>query len=341
MGQPFLRPVIVVALATALAGCLVQDSVETYVGPTMGSTYSVKYVRTEQGPAPEQMQRETEAFLAELDAQVSTYRPDSDIQRFNAAPAGTCMPMADSVLAMVSEAAALSDLSQGALDLTIAPLLDAWGFGPNVREERVPTEQDLASARERVGYQHLSIVDGELCKSAPVVLDFNSIAAGYAVDRVSAHLEELGVRSYLVEITGELKAVGVKPDGSPWRIAIEAPVEGERTAQQIIELDDYSISTSGDYRNYFERDGKRFSHTIDPASGVPIQHALASVTVADPSALRADALSTVLLVLGPERGMAFAEREGIAAFFVTREEQAFITTSTDAFERLFGAGADQ
>lgn len=341
MRPNLFRPVIVVALATALTGCFVQDTVEVYVGPTMGSTYSVKYVRSGDLPGPDELQRETDAFLAQLDAQVSTYRPDSDVQRFNAAPADSCMAMPDSVLAMVADAQELSVKSQGALDLTVAPLLELWGFGPGGAEERIPSEDELAAVRQRVGFDHLRL-DGEaLCKTADVRLDFNSIAAGYAVDRVSARLEELGVSSYLVEITGELKARGMKPDGSPWRIGIEAPVEGERTAQRIIDLDGFSISTSGDYRNYFELDGKRFSHTVDPSTGAPIQHRLASVTVADPSALRADGLSTVLLVLGPERGMAFAQREGVAAFFVTRKDQAFITTTTEAFDRLFGVGASQ
>ncbi len=341
MQQTLLRPVIAVALATALTGCLFQDPVEAYGGPTMGSTYSVKYVRSAGAAAPEQLKRETDGILSELDAQLSTYRPDSLIEQFNASPAGTCLPMPAPVLQLVAAGEAMAEESQGALDLTVGPLLDLWGFGPRSKGEQVPSAEEIAETRRRVGYQHLLIEGDELCKTVDLQVDFNAIAAGYAVDRVAQHLEASGVSSYLVEITGELKAKGKKPDGSAWRIAIEAPREGERTAQTIIELDGYSISTSGDYRNYYERDGKRYSHTVDPATARPIEHRLASVTVADRSALRADGLSTMLMVFGPERGMEFAERQGIPAFFVIRENQEFVTTRTEAFERLFGAGDKQ
>jgi len=152
---------------------------------------------------------------------------------------------------------------------------------------------------------------------------------------------ELGVTSYMVEVTGELKAAGKKPDGQPWRIGLEAPQDGQRVAQRVLAVDGYGISTSGDYRNYFEEEGRRYSHTLDPLTGAPITHKLAAVTVVDKSTLRADGLSTVLMVMGTERGLAFAERMGIAAFFVTREGDAFVTQTTQAFEQLFAAGDEQ
>lgn len=335
------RPVIAVALAAALTGCLFQDKVESFAGPTMGSTYTVKYVRSE-GVAPkEKLQLETEAILDKLDRELSTYRSDSDVERFNALPAGSCEAMPTSVLELVKAGERFSHESDGALDLTVEPLLNLWGFGPQGRVERVPTAAELDEARTLVGHQHLHVDGEKLCKDVASQLDFNSIAAGYAVDLVAERLQQLGVRSYLVEITGELKAEGRKPDGSPWRIAIEAPHDDERVAQRVIELDGYSVSTSGDYRNYFERDGKRYSHTLDPQTGAPIEHRLAAVTVIVPSAMRADGLSTLLMVLGPERGLAFAEQHAIAAFFVTREENEFVSKSTVAFDELFGAGAEQ
>lgn len=335
------QPVIAVALAAALTGCLFQDEVESFAGPTMGSTYTVKYVRSE-GVAPrEELQAQTEAILSKLDRELSTYRSDSDVERFNALPAGSCETMPASVLELVEAGGRLSQESDGSLDLTVEPLLNLWGFGPQGRVERVPTTAELDEARKLVGHQHLRIEGERLCKDVASQLDFNSIAAGYAVDRVVERLHELGVRSYLVEITGELKAEGRKPDGSPWRIAIEAPHDDERVAQRVIELDGYSVSTSGDYRNYFEQDGKRYSHTLDPQTGAPIEHRLAAVTVIDPSAMLADGLSTLLMVLGPERGLAYAEQHAIAAFFVTREGQQFVSKSTTAFDELFGAGAEQ
>ena len=336
-----IQPVIAVALAAALTGCLFQDKVESFAGPTMGSTYTVKYVRSQQVAPQEQLQRATDEILAELDQQLSTYRADSDIERFNALPAGSCEAMPVAVLELVQAGELLAQESAGALDLTVEPLLNLWGFGPHGKGERIPTAEEIASARQQVGHRYLRIEQDRLCKDAEVQVDFNSIAAGYAVDKVVERLQELGVDSYLVEITGELKAQGRKPDGSPWRIAIEAPRDDERVAQEIIELDGQSVSTSGDYRNYFERDGVRYSHTLDPQTGAPIVHRLAAVTVVDPSALRADGLSTVLMVMGPERGLLYAAERNIAAFFVIREGQNFVSKSTAAFDEAFGAGVKQ
>lgn len=337
MPTAIIKPVIAVALAAALTGCLFSEPLETFGGPTMGSTYTVKYVRASGAPKPGEMQIEVEAFLKELDGQMSTYRNDSDIERFNQAPAGTCQQMAEPVLQLVRYGEELSQMSGGAFDLTLEPLLNLWGFGPKGQSEKVPSAAALAEVRQRVGHRHLRIDGSQLCKDAAVEVDFNAIAAGYAVDRMGELLEARGVRSYMVEATGELKAVGRKPDGSPWRIALEEPRDDQRVAQRIIELDGYGVSTSGDYRNYFEENGQRYSHTLDPLTGAPINHRLAAVTVVVPSALHADGLSTVLLVLGPDRGYAYAEREQIAAFFINRDDEGFSTRSTPAFDALFGA----
>ncbi len=336
-----LQPVIAVALAAALAGCWFSERVEEFGGPTMGSTYSVKYVRGSGAADPETLQNETEAILAEVDQQMSTYRDDSVISTFNRAPAGTCMPVPAALLELVRAGEQLAAESDGAFDLTLEPLLNLWGFGPQARVERVPSSAQLAEARRHTGHQHLHIDGRQLCKDVDLQIDLNSIAAGYTVDRIAAHLRERGLRSYLVNVTGELTAAGRKPDGQPWRIAIEAPRDDQQVAQRILQLDGYGISTSGDYRNYFEEDGIRYSHTLDPRTGAPIRHKLASVTVADLSTLRADGLSTLLMVLGPERGLAYAERAGIAAFFVTREGEGFVTQTTAAFEQLFAAGDEQ
>ena len=333
-----LRPVIAVSLLAALTGCWFSEPVEEFGGPTMGSTYTVKYVRSKDSPSVELLKRETDAILAEVDVQMSTYRDDSAIEQFNHAPAGTCQAMPDGVLELVDAGRVLHEQSQGAFDLTLEPLLNLWGFGPKARAEKVPTAEQLTAARARVGMQHLRRDGQQLCKEVDVQVDFNSIAAGYAVDKLVQHFTELGVTSYMVEVTGELKAAGKKPDGQPWRIGLEAPQDGQRVAQRVLAVDGYGISTSGDYRNYFEEEGQRYSHTLDPLTGAPITHKLAAVTVVDKSTLRADGLSTVLMVMGTERGLAFAERMGIAAFFVTREGDAFVTQTTQAFEQLFAAG---
>jgi thiamine biosynthesis lipoprotein len=335
MSYLLLKPFIAASLLVALAGCRFSDRVEEFAGPTMGSTYSIQYVRSQDTPSLDLLKGETDAILAEVDLQLSTYRNDSLIELFNQAPAGSCQAVPAEVRQLVEAGRLLHQQSRGAFDLTLGPLLNLWGFGPQARAEKVPVAELLAAARARTGMQHLRIEGESLCKDADVQLDFNGIAAGYAVDRIVQRLEALGVGSYLVEVTGELKATGRKPDGQPWRIGLEAPQEGPHIAQRVLALDGYGLSTSGDYRNYFEEDGRRYSHTLDPATGAPVTHKLAAVTVADKSALRADGLSTVLMVLGPERGLAFAERQGIAAFFVTRQGEGFVTRSTSAFEQLF------
>lgn len=323
-------------LAALLSGC--GEQVVELSGPTMGSHYSLKYVTGEGVPAPEVVKPEIERMLAEIDQQMSTWRSDSDLALFNRQPAGSCRAMPAAVLELVRAGDELSRVSDGAFDLTVQPLLELWGFGAQSRGERVPAAAEIAAVQARVGHHHLRIEGGQLCKDAEVQLSLDSLGAGYAVDLIAARLNALGVARYLLDITGEIKAAGHKPDGTPWRIAIEAPRDDQQVAQKVIALDGLGVSTSGDYRNYFEQDGQRYSHTLDPQSGAPISHRLASVTVIDPQALRADGLSTLLMVLGPERGMAFAEREQIAAFFVTRQADGFVTHSSPAFARQFDGG---
>lgn len=336
-----LRPVIAVACAAVLAGCQYSDPLETFSGPTMGSTYSIKYVRSSGVADAPSLQSGVERILAELDAQVSTWRDDSLVEAFNRAPAGTCMAMPADVLEMVRVGEGLSLQSNGAFDLTLEPLLNLWGFGPRSRSEQVPDAEAIAAVLAQTGQRHLHIDAGQLCKDIDLQLDFNSIAAGHAVDLIASWLEQQGVSSYLVEATGELKARGRKPDGSPWRIAIEAPLDDQRVAQKVLALDGYGVSTSGDYRNYFEEDGRRYSHTLDPRSGQPISHRLAAVTVLHRSTLLADGLSTLLMVLGPEEGADWAERQGIAAFFVTREGDGFVSHATSAFAALQAAQGEK
>ncbi|WP_447789122.1 FAD:protein FMN transferase [Pseudomonas farris] len=330
------RWVGLVVLVGVMSGCGNGDSLERFDGPTMGSRYSIQYVRHTSTPGPKAVQSEVENILAEVDRQFSTYRSDSDTERFNALPAGRCQVMPGPVLELIRVGEQLSSQSDGAFDLTVEPLLNLWGFGPQSREEKVPTADALALTRQRVGYGHLRIDGDRLCKDAPVEVDFNSLAAGYAVDRIASRLEALGIDSYLAEATGELKAAGHKPDGSAWHVALEEPRDDQQVAERIIAVDGYGVSTSGDYRNYFQQNGQRYSHTFDARTGAPVLHTLASVTVIHPSALMADGLSTLLLILGPERGWDYAETHDIGAFFVIRADTGFVTRTNQAFERLAG-----
>ncbi|MCU0121244.1 FAD:protein FMN transferase [Pseudomonas sp. B2M1-30] len=327
-------------LMAILPGCGNSDAMESFGGPTMGSTYSIKYVRHAGLADAEQVRSEVEAILGEVDRQMSTYRSDSDIERFNALPANRCQTMSAPVLELIRVGEQLSEQSEGAYDLTVEPLMNLWGFGPQGREEKVPSPAALAETRQRVGYRHLRIEGDQLCKDAAVEVDFNSIAAGYAVDTIAARLEAMGIHDYLAEATGELKASGKKLDGSPWRIALEEPRDDQQVAERIISVDGYGVSTSGDYRNYFQQDGRRYSHTFDARTGAPVLHNLASVTVIHPSALMADGLSTLLLILGPEAAWDYAEKHDIGAFFVIRADTGFVTRTSQAFERLSGGKTD-
>jgi thiamine biosynthesis lipoprotein len=330
------RKGFVLALFVALSGCGNGDSMESFGGPTMGSTYSIKYVRTEELPAPQAVQVEVEKILADVDRQMSTYRSDSDIERFNDLPANRCQTMPAPILELVRVGEQLSLQSEGSYDLTVEPLMNLWGFGPQAREEKVPSTEALTHAMQRVGHTHLRIDGDQLCKDTAIDVDFNSIAAGYTVDTIAAKLESMGIHNYLAEVTGELKAAGKKLDGSPWKIALEEPRADQQVAERIINVDGYGVSTSGDYRNYFEQDGHRYSHTFDARTGAPITHNLASVTVINPSTLMADGLSTLLLILGPERGWDYAQKHNIGAFFVIRADTGFVTRANQAFERQSG-----
>ena len=327
-------------LAGFLAGCGSGDSMESFGGPTMGSSYSIKYVRRANLPAPAKVRSEVEKILAEVDRQMSTYRSDSEISRFNELPAGRCQTVAAPILELLRVGEQLARQSEGSYDLTVEPLMNLWGFGPQGRQEKVPSAAALDEVRQRVGYQHLRINGEQVCKDAAVEVDFNSIAAGYAVDTIAARLDAMGIHDYLAEATGELKAKGKKLDGSPWRIALEEPRDDQQVAERIIDVDGYGISTSGDYRNYFLQDGRRYSHTFDARTGAPVLHDLASVTVIHPSALMADGLSTLLLILGPERAWDYAEKHEIGAFFVIRADTGFVVRTSTAFERLNGAKTD-
>jgi len=256
--------------------------------------------------------------------------------------------MSANVLKLFTFAQTLNQESQGAYDITLLPALSLWGFGPSGRVIKNPSGEQLAALRSRVGMQHIyseTAPDGttSLCKNSDSTIEFNSIAAGYAVDRISKYLETKGINRFLVEVTGELRAKGKKPDGSPWRIALEAPISNARMAQRIISLDGMAASTSGDYRDYYEENGVRYSHTLDPRTLSPVTHKLASVSVIADKALQADGLSTLLMVLGPQRGYDFAVQHQISALFVISngaqnkdtKERTFTVRTTPVFKNAF------
>lgn len=331
---------LALAAGCVLAACARPPSPETFRGDTMGTTYSVQVAQLPDGVSRGELRSAIDAVLEETNRVFSTYDPDSETSRFNAREDTSPVAVSAQLGSLVAISGEIGAATDGAFDITVAPLVRAWGFGAgSAVEVASPHSGDLAALRASVGRDKLLLVDGgrALQKLVPTLqLDFDGIAPGYAVDGIADRIEALGVRDYLVEIGGEVRARGQSPAGRAWRVAVEVPLAGERKPYTLVELDGLAVSTSGDYRDFRIVDGQRVSHTIDPRTGAPVTHGLASVCVVHPSAAHADAYATALMVLGPEEGLAIAVRLGLAALFVERtgDGRKFTERSTPAFERL-------
>lgn len=332
-------------LAVALSGCDRPIALESMHGRTMGTTWAVTVANPPRGFRAETLTQEIEAVLEAVNREMSTYDPGSEISRFNAAPGdGAWISVSPRFAETTARALAFSELSDGAFDPTVAPLVNLWGFGPEATAADLPSDAEIDSALAEIGYGAIQVRAPEqgaaLAKTAPRRLDLSAIAKGAGVDAVADYLLSQGITNALVDIGGELRALGQK-DGQGWRIAIETPTKGERGVQSVIALSDRAIATSGDYRNYREIDGVSYSHTIDPKTGRPVTHGLASVSVIDASCALADGWATTLLVLGPERGFALAEARGLAAVFIERDGLAFRVRETAQWAREFQKEAAQ
>lgn len=308
-----------------------------FAGQTMGTTYTVKVASLPEGVSRSQLHERIQQTLDHVNRLMSTYREDSDISRFNRHHTDQWFGVSPETATVVAEALRVSRASGGAFDPTVGPLVELWSFGPARRPRQVPGAAAVASAMQGVGYTHL-----EVRISPPALrkhnvdarLDLSAIAKGFAVDRVASILAQSGVDRYMIEVGGEMRVHGVKPSGQVWRIGIEAPKEDRRAVWKAFGLRDMGLATSGDYRNYFKSEGKRYSHTLDPRTGRPVDHDLASVSVIDPSCMQADAMATALMVLGPREGYAFAVERHLAVVFVVREQGGFSERTTPAFEEL-------
>lgn len=304
-------------------------------GKTMGTSYSVRYVTGDDTPSAGKMQAEIDKRLELVNDQMSTYRPGSELSRFNASRAvDKPFPVSAATTEVVLEALRINRVTDGALDVTVGPLVNLWGFGPEGRPDKVPSAAELERRRAWTGIDKLSVQGNALVKSIPeLYVDLSSIAKGYGVDVIAQYLQSQQVKNYMVDIGGEVRTRGHNGEKKPWRIAIERPTAGmEQKAQLVIQPGEMSIATSGDYRNYFEQGGVRYSHTIDPVTGKPIHHHLVSVTVLSPTCMAADGLSTGLNVLGPERGMALANLMGIPVFMIVKTTKGFEERYSEAFK---------
>jgi len=340
-------------------------------GATMGTLWQVSLVASADADL-HAFHDGIQACLDRVVAQMSTWEPDSDISRYNRAPAGSWQALPQPFFEVLRQALAIADASGGACDPTVGPLVEAWGFGPHGPAGRMPDADTLAAARARVGWERVVLdpAGQRVLQPGGVALDLSGIAKGHGVDAVVDWLRARAVPAALVEVGGELRGYGRKPDGRPWTVLAEAwPEEepdlpgghhesgggpdghdaGGRDADDargegivadgrtqppcIVVLDDAAVATSGDHWHRFEHDGRLYSHTIDPRSGAPVDHAPAAVTVVAERALAADAWATALTVLGADEGYALAEARDIAARFVVRTADGVQERCTAAFQR--------
>lgn len=332
----FLLPAFFL-LACTLFACTPRPELIKLEGFAQGTTYHISYFGGEVDQ--ETLQARVNREFTRIDEALSNYRPDSAIEAFNATPGTEPLAVDAELVELVELARQVQKASDGCYDLTIKPLFDLWGF--KKESFTPPDEAALAQTLALVGLDKLETLDGtHLRKQIPGLrIDVSSLGQGYSVGRMAAILEQAGVDNYLVEIGGELQVRGKKPDGSPWRIALEKPLPNQRKLHKIVAFDDgqtRALMASGTYRHYFDQDGKRYSHILDARSGKPIEHATVSVAVLHPDPTLADAWSTALLCLGSKAGLSVADRHYIAALFIDQSGDELPEQASNAWRELKG-----
>ncbi|MCB2182065.1 MAG: FAD:protein FMN transferase [Desulfobulbaceae bacterium] len=323
-----------------LASCdNIKEPQETYTlnGSTMGTTYLVKIADSAPQISAENLQAAIDAELEKINNQMSTYRPLSEISQFNQATSFIWVPVSESTAQVVTFALGIYKKTKGAFDIAVYPLVRLWGFGPEAKMERkVPDPRKIFELRQFSDSQFVRtrFDPPSLRKSHyDIEVDLSALAKGFAVDQITALLKQHGIENFLIEIGGEIRAQGKKKNGTAWIVGIEKPSPDARKIEELIALQDRSLATSGDYRNFFEEKGHRYSHLIDPRTGRPITHNLTSVTVIADECMTADAWSTALMVLGPEEGYSVAVDNNLAALFITRARDGFEIKTTPLFPK--------
>ena len=307
--------------------------IATLSGSIFGTTWQVHYRTFPHQPSAETLKEHIQQELERVDGMMSTWQEDSALNQLNAAPVrqwANIPPELFSILALSQQIAQQTD---GAFDVTVGPLVNLWGFGPDGVPEQIPDADLVARTRARVGMDKVLLDDSEsrVYKSAALYLDLSAIAKGYAVDQISTLLTTFGLEHHLVEIGGELRVHGRKSANHFWQVGIERPQSSHRAVQKILPLEDIAMATSGNYRNYFELNGMRYAHTIDPKTGYPVRHTLVSVTVLHQHTAMADALATAFMVMGTARAQIYAQQHGVAALLITQSEQGFSEHPSTAF----------
>ncbi len=306
-------------------------------GFTMGTTYSIKIsdYNTNLNINISDIRDRVKKELKRINMIFSTYINDSDISKFNNCKGTDWFDTSKELVSIVSIALNVSKLSDGYYDITVGPLVNLWGFGPKKEQRKVPEDSEIKDVLKLIGYKKISIKKNpyQLKKDLPdMYIDLSSIAKGYGVDRIYELLKQMGFSNFLIEIGGEVRTSGVKSEKKDWLIGIASPKNGF-SVNRVVKLKDLSMATSGDYRNYFEKNGIRYSHTIDPKTGYPIKHKLASVSVIHKSCTLADAYATAIDVMGEKRGMKFAESLKLPVYMIIRKNNGFKIYYSKEFEK--------
>ncbi|WP_374749119.1 FAD:protein FMN transferase ApbE [Klebsiella quasipneumoniae] len=310
-------------------------------GKTMGTFWRVSVIGVDEAKA-QALRAKVQAQLDADDRLLSTWKNDSTLMRFNHAADTRPWPVSEAMADIVTLSLRIGAKTDGAMDITVGPLVNLWGFGPDKQPVATPDAQAIAAAKARTGLQHLQVINQSgrqfLQKDIPdLFVDLSTVGEGYAADHLARLMEQEGISRYLVSVGGALVSRGMNGEGKPWRVAIQKPTDRENAVQAIVDINGHGISTSGSYRNYYELDGKRISHVIDPQTGQPITHKLVSVTVIAPTALEADGWDTGLMVLGPEKAQQVVREQGLAVYMIVKEGEGFKTWMSPQF-RTFLVG---
>lgn len=338
-----MRHFLAIAALMTLSACLWgDDEGETLrvSGETMGTTYNIVAVDVPQELTREQLFAAVEKELKAVNASMSNWDPNSEVSLFNASGDTAPVSISSEFAHVMTGANQVHELSDGKFDVTLGPLIDLWGFGAKKPGDPVPSSGQIDAALAQIGQSEMITLQGEmLSKAMPETsINLSAIAKGYGADAVAQVLLDLGVERYLVEIGGDLVSAGLNAEGKAWVIGIERPDAAARGIEMILPVSDKGMATSGDYRNFFEQDGVRYSHLIDPTTGYPVTHRTTSVTVVADSGMMADAWATAMMIVGDEAGMVIAEANDMAVFFISRApadaENEFVTRASSAFEKL-------
>ena len=325
---------VILAVAMVVTACSRAPEELAISGPTMGTTYSIKVAAPPRGIDAAAVRGAANEVLERIDRSMSGYRADSEISRFNSAASTEWFEVSSDLATVVDAALKVSQQSGGAFDITVGPLVAAWGFGASGEPIELPSDARLSELRAQVGYEklHARLNPPALRKEDPgLLVDLNGIAPGYAVDLLAQKLQSMAIQHFMIDIGGEVRAQGRNARGQLWRIAVERPVDAEPEPYAIVQLDNDSVTTSGEYRHYFDRNGRRYSHTIDPRTGRPVVHSLASVVVIGSTSMHTDAWATALNVLGTAEGHALATKLDMPVLFIDVEGGKLRSVTTPRF----------